>query len=49
MNIRLLLCSSRSYAVANGKSIFLIFTAKFIMLWLIWLILAILSLMFALF
>ncbi|CAN0904555.1 hypothetical protein LINGRAHAP2_LOCUS23157, partial [Linum grandiflorum] len=41
----LLLCSSRSYAAANGMSIFLISTVKLIMLQITWLILAILSLM----
>ncbi|CAN0911496.1 hypothetical protein LINGRAHAP2_LOCUS26902 [Linum grandiflorum] len=38
--MRSLLCSSRSYAAANGKSIFLIFTVKLILLQIIWLILA---------
>ncbi|CAN0863068.1 hypothetical protein LINGRAHAP2_LOCUS8625 [Linum grandiflorum] len=35
-----LLCNTKSYAAANEKSIFLIFTAKLIMLRIIWLILA---------
>ncbi|CAN0861952.1 hypothetical protein LINGRAHAP2_LOCUS8345 [Linum grandiflorum] len=45
INMRLLFFSSRSSVAVNGKLIFLIFTAKPIMLRTIWLILVIPSLM----
>ncbi|CAN0858388.1 hypothetical protein LINGRAHAP2_LOCUS7223, partial [Linum grandiflorum] len=45
INMRLLFSSSRSFAVANGKSIFPTFTMKQRMLQTIWLISAILSLL----
>ncbi|CAN0918089.1 hypothetical protein LINGRAHAP2_LOCUS30667 [Linum grandiflorum] len=45
INMRHLFSSSRSFAVANRKFIFLTFTVNQIMLRTIWLILAILSLM----
>ncbi|CAN0891302.1 Putative ribonuclease H protein At1g65750, partial [Linum grandiflorum] len=40
INMRTLLCNSRSYAAANENQSFLIFTVKLIMLRTIWLILA---------
>ncbi|CAN0910400.1 hypothetical protein LINGRAHAP2_LOCUS26270 [Linum grandiflorum] len=43
--MRRLFCSSRSFVVVNGKSIFLTFTVKQIMLRIIWPILATLSFM----